>query len=77
MEHELKEVTGKKEALQKEVEELQANLPLTSANLEALKEEMRVLTQKVEKVNFYYHWMAKFVTLQMEHILAKAELLMH
>ncbi len=55
--------TGKKKALQREVEELQANPPLTSANLEALKEETRVLTQKVKKVNFYYHWMAKFETL--------------
>jgi hypothetical protein len=40
-------------------------------------EEMRVLTQKVEKANFYYHQMAKFKTLQMEHIFAKVELLMH
>ncbi len=77
MEHELREVTRKKEELQKEVEELQVDLPLTSANLEALVEEMQVLTQKVKKVDFYYHQMVKFETLQMEHAFAKAKLLMH
>ncbi len=48
-----------------------------SANLEALLEEMFVLTQKVKKADFYYHQMAKFKSLQMEHAFAKAELLMH
>jgi hypothetical protein len=42
------------------MEELQTDLPLTSVDLEALTKEMRVLTQKAKKVNFYYHQMAKF-----------------
>jgi len=76
LEHELKEVTEKKE-LQMEVEELQADLPLNNVDLEAPIEEMRILTQKVERVNFYYHRLAEFETLQMEHTFAKAKLLMH
>ncbi len=48
-----------------------------AANLEALLEEMFVLTQKVKKADFYYHQMAKFKSLQMEHAFAKAKLLMH
>jgi hypothetical protein len=60
------------------VEELRVDLPLTNANLEALTDEMRVLTQKVEKADFYHHRMAKFKSLQMEHTFIKApELLMH
>jgi hypothetical protein len=58
------------------VEELQPDPPLTSANLEAFAEEMWVLTQKVKKVEFYYHQMVKFKTLQMEHAFAKAKLLL-
>jgi hypothetical protein len=76
LEHELKEVTEKKE-LQMEVEELQANLPLNNVDLEALVEEMQILTQKAERVNFYYHRPAEFETLQMEHTFAKAKLLIH
>jgi hypothetical protein len=38
---------------------------------------MQVLTQKVEKVDFYYHQMAGFKSLQMEHNFTKAKLLMH
>jgi hypothetical protein len=38
---------------------------------------MRLLTQKAEKANFYYHQMVEFETLQMEHAFAKVELLMH
>jgi prefoldin subunit 5 len=51
------------EELQREMEELQADPPLINANLEAFEEEMQVLTQKAEKVNFYYHRMVKFETL--------------
>lgn len=76
LEHELKEVNGKKE-LQMEVEELQIDPPLNSANLEALVKEMRMLTQKVKRVKFYYHQLAEFKMLQMEHTFAKMELLMH
>jgi predicted nucleic acid-binding Zn-ribbon protein len=50
LEQELKEVIEKKE-----VEELQVDLPLTSAHFEALAEEMQVLTQRAKKVDFYYH----------------------
>ncbi len=53
LEQEFREVTGKKEELQMEVEELQADPPLNSANLEALVEGMRMLTHKVERANFY------------------------
>jgi hypothetical protein len=59
------------------VEELRADLPLTNVDLEAFTEEMWVLTQKVEKANFYHHRMAKFKSLQMEHAFIKAKLLMH
>jgi hypothetical protein len=59
------------------MEELQTDLPLINVDLEALVEEMRVLTQKAEKMNFYYHWMVEFETLQMEHVFTKTKLLMH
>jgi hypothetical protein len=60
-----------------EVEELQVDPPLNIANLEALVEEMWMLTQKVKRAKFYYHWLAKFEMLQMEHTFAKTEVLMH
>jgi hypothetical protein len=50
---------------------------LTNVGLEAFAKEMQVLTQKVEKVDFYYHQMAGFKSLQMEHNFTKAKLLMH
>ncbi len=59
------------------MEDLQANPLLINANLEAFAEEMQVLTEKAEMANFYYHRMAKFKSLHMEHIYTKAELLMH
>jgi hypothetical protein len=40
-------------------------------------EEMQALTRKAKKVDFYYHKMAKFKSLQMEHVFTKVELLMH
>jgi hypothetical protein len=58
------------------VEELQTDLTLTSVDLEALIEKMRVLTQKAKKANFYHHQMVKFKSSQMEHAFIKAELLM-
>ncbi len=63
MEQELRNGIGKKEDLQKEVEELQANLPLINANLEAFAKEMQVLTEKAENVDLYYHRIVKFETL--------------
>jgi hypothetical protein len=36
-----------------EVEELQANPPLNNVDLEALVEELRMLTQKAKRVNFF------------------------
>lgn len=53
------------------MEELWIDLPLTSANFEALAKGIQVLPQKAEKVDFYYHWVAEFKSLQMEHILKK------
>jgi hypothetical protein len=46
-----------------EVVELQVDPPLNSADLEAFTEEMRKLTQKAKRVNFYYHQLAEFETL--------------
>jgi prefoldin subunit 5 len=63
LEQELRNGIGKKEDLQKEVEELQANLPLINANLEAFAKEMQVLTEKAENVDLYYHRIVKFETL--------------
>jgi len=40
LEQKLREVTQKKKELQREVEELWIDLPLTSANFEALAEEI-------------------------------------
>ncbi len=59
------------------MEELWADLPLINADLEALVEEMQVLTQKAKMEKNYYHWMAKFESLQMEHIYIKTKLSMH
>jgi hypothetical protein len=56
LEQKFRGVIGKKE-------ELQVNPPLNSADLETFVEEMRMLTQKAERANFYYHWLAKFATL--------------
>jgi hypothetical protein len=76
LEQELKKVTKKKKVGKGNGGI--ANQPsFDSVDLEVLTEEMRVLTQKAKKVNFYYHWMTKFETLQMEHTFAKAKLLMH
>jgi hypothetical protein len=41
------------------VEDLQADLPLTNIDLEALVEEVKMLTQKAKKADFYYHQMVE------------------